>query len=119
MIRGRPVLHPRIDDGSDERLYLTKIHTNDFVGVSLLHLMLDSDVKDNPTLVIQADSWATHLTFTKSLAVLWHPEKNLGDPVTWSLHLNGDIQRIAVITRRFRREMSVTDSQVEFSAHSR
>ena len=60
------MLHPRVDNCSAERLYLTKIHANDFVSVSLLHFVLNSDIKDNLTLVVQADGWTTHLSITKA-----------------------------------------------------
>ena len=60
------MLHPRVDNCSDERLYLTKIHANDFVSVSLLHFVLNSDVEDHLTLVVQSDGWAAHLSITKA-----------------------------------------------------
>jgi hypothetical protein len=60
------MLHPRVDNGSNKRFYLTKIHANDFVSVSLLRLVLNSDVEDHLTLVVQADGWTTHLSITKA-----------------------------------------------------
>ena len=70
MIWGRPVVTLRIDESSDERLYLTKVHTNDFVSLSLIYLVLSSDVKDHLAFVVQTDSWATDLSFTKTLIII-------------------------------------------------
>ena len=61
----------RIDDCSNERLYLAKVYTSDLAGVSLLCFMLDSDVKDDLAFVVQTDGWTADFTYTKSFCVLW------------------------------------------------
>ena len=61
----------RIDNGSDKRLYLTKVNTYKLLGLSLICLVLDSDVKDNLSLVVQTDGWATNLACAESFCVLW------------------------------------------------
>ena len=56
----------RVDDCSNERLYLAKIDTYDSVRVSLLCLMLNSDVKNDLAFVVQTDGWTADSTITKT-----------------------------------------------------
>ena len=59
VIWGRSVLALRINDCSDERLNLAQVYTNDLLRLSLVYLMLDSDVKDNLALVVQSYGGST------------------------------------------------------------
>ena len=60
----------RVYDGSDKRLNLAKVYTNNSIRVSLICLMLNSNVKNDLTLVVQTDSWAADFTCAKSFCVI-------------------------------------------------
>jgi len=46
------VLRPRIDDGSNKRLYLTKVNANDFLGLADLYFVLNGNIKDDLPFVV-------------------------------------------------------------------
>ena len=71
MIRGRPVLRPRIDESSHERLYLTKINTHDSLGLTGIYFVLNSDIENDLTFAVQSDGWAADLTCAESLHTVW------------------------------------------------